>query len=96
MTTQAALAQTIDAAFEDRAKFAPGNAPADVVAAVNSAIALLDSGAARVAESGVIAWSMLTPRARACAASSAFACSRMSPRVQSTDHTMPFGLSIGS
>jgi 2,3,4,5-tetrahydropyridine-2-carboxylate N-succinyltransferase len=50
MTTQAALAHTIDAAFEERAKFAPGNAPAEVVAAVDSAIALLDSGAARVAE----------------------------------------------
>jgi 2,3,4,5-tetrahydropyridine-2-carboxylate N-succinyltransferase len=50
MTTQAALARTIDAAFEERAKFAPGNAPADVVAAVDAAIALLDSGAARVAE----------------------------------------------
>jgi len=50
MTTQAVLAHTIDAAFEERAKFAPGNAPADVVAAVDSAIELLDSGAARVAE----------------------------------------------
>jgi len=50
MTTQDRLAHTIDAAFEERAKFAPGNAPADVVAAVDSAIALLDSGAARVAE----------------------------------------------
>ena len=50
MTTHAALAQTIDAAFEERAKFPPGKAPADVVAAVDSAIALLDSGAARVAE----------------------------------------------
>ncbi len=50
MTTRATLAATIDAAFEERAQFAPGNVPADVVAAVDAAIALLDSGEARVAE----------------------------------------------
>ena len=50
MTHSTTLAATIDAAFEDRAKFAPGNAPADVVAAVENAIGLLDRGEARVAE----------------------------------------------
>jgi 2,3,4,5-tetrahydropyridine-2-carboxylate N-succinyltransferase len=50
MTTRATLAATIDAAFEERTKFAPGNAPSDVVAAVEAAIALLDGGEARVAE----------------------------------------------
>ncbi len=50
MTDHAALAAIIDAAFEERAKFSPGNAPADVVAAVEAAIDLLDSGEARVAE----------------------------------------------
>jgi len=50
MTLHAKLAATIDSAFEDRAKFAPGNAPADVIAAVEAAIDLLDRGTARVAE----------------------------------------------
>jgi len=50
MTMNAKLAATIDAAFEERTKLAPGNAPADVIAAVDEAIALLDSGEARVAE----------------------------------------------
>jgi len=50
MTTNAKLAATIDAAFEERTKLAPGSAPADVVAAVDAAIALLDSGEVRVAE----------------------------------------------
>jgi 2,3,4,5-tetrahydropyridine-2-carboxylate N-succinyltransferase len=50
MTTQSALAATIDAAFEERARFSPGNAPAEVVTAVDTALDLLDSGVARVAE----------------------------------------------
>jgi 2,3,4,5-tetrahydropyridine-2-carboxylate N-succinyltransferase len=50
MTPHAKLAATIDSAFEDRAKFAPGNVPADVIAAVEAAIDLLDQGTARVAE----------------------------------------------
>jgi len=49
-TTHARLAALIDAAFEERAQLAPGNAPADVIAAVDEALGLLDSGAARVAE----------------------------------------------
>jgi 2,3,4,5-tetrahydropyridine-2-carboxylate N-succinyltransferase len=50
MTTHARLAATIDAAFEERAKFSPANAPAEVTAAVEAAIDLLDRGEARVAE----------------------------------------------
>jgi 2,3,4,5-tetrahydropyridine-2-carboxylate N-succinyltransferase len=50
MPTNAKLAATIDAAFEERTKLAPGSAPADVIAAVDAAIALLDSGEVRVAE----------------------------------------------
>jgi 2,3,4,5-tetrahydropyridine-2-carboxylate N-succinyltransferase len=54
--THARLAALIDAAFEGRAQLAPGNAPADVVAAVEEALALLDCGAARVAEKHDGAW----------------------------------------
>jgi 2,3,4,5-tetrahydropyridine-2-carboxylate N-succinyltransferase len=50
MTYDATLAATIDAAFEERMEFAPGNVPADVATAVDQALGLLDSGAARVAE----------------------------------------------
>jgi 2,3,4,5-tetrahydropyridine-2-carboxylate N-succinyltransferase len=46
----AALATQINAAFEERATLSPANAPADIVTAVDEAITLLDSGAARVAE----------------------------------------------
>ena len=49
MTTDQ-LQAFIDEAFERRSEFNPGNAPADVVSAVETAIGLLDSGAARVAE----------------------------------------------
>ena len=49
-TALAALATQIDAAFEERATLTPANAPADIVDAVNRAIALLDTGTARVAE----------------------------------------------
>jgi 2,3,4,5-tetrahydropyridine-2,6-dicarboxylate N-succinyltransferase len=44
------LAAQIDAAFEERTTLTPANAPADIVAAVDAAITMLDSGAARVAE----------------------------------------------
>jgi len=50
MTTHAPLAYTIDTAFEERLTFAPGNTPPYVVAAVEEALSLLDSGAERVAE----------------------------------------------
>lgn len=40
----------IEAAFEERANFTPTNAPADVRAAVNDVLAMLDNGSARVAE----------------------------------------------
>ena len=50
MTAHAQLAATINAAFDERMKFTPGNTPADVVAAVDQALGLLDNGAERVAE----------------------------------------------
>jgi len=43
------LAATINSAFEARMQFTPGNTPADVAAAVDQALDLLDSGAERVA-----------------------------------------------
>ncbi len=49
-TPHTALATQIAAAFEERASLTPANAPADIVAAVEEALALLDAGAARVAE----------------------------------------------
>jgi 2,3,4,5-tetrahydropyridine-2-carboxylate N-succinyltransferase len=50
MTAHAQLAATINAAFDERMQFTPGNTPADVAAAVDQALGLLDSGAERVAE----------------------------------------------
>jgi 2,3,4,5-tetrahydropyridine-2,6-dicarboxylate N-succinyltransferase len=44
------LQKIIDEAFEDRAKITPASVDKDVRAAIESAIGLLDSGAARVAE----------------------------------------------
>ena len=44
------LAQFLEDAFERRTEFSPKSAPQDVRDAVNEALALLDSGAARVAE----------------------------------------------
>lgn len=38
------LAAQIDAAFDERASLSPSKAPADIVAAVNAAIDLLDAG----------------------------------------------------
>ena len=46
----ASLQALIDAAWEDRAKFSPANAPADVRAAVTAVIEDLNSGKLRVAE----------------------------------------------
>jgi len=56
MTAHAKLAATIDAAFEERAKYSPSNAPAGILAAVEAAIDLLDRGEARVAEKVDGAW----------------------------------------
>ena len=50
MTSHVNLAATINAAFDERMKFTPGNTPGDVVAAVDQALGLLDSGGERVAE----------------------------------------------
>jgi len=44
------VAAQIDAAFEERSTLSPASAPPDIVEAVQHAIELLDSGAARVAE----------------------------------------------
>ena len=55
-TPYAPLAAQIDAAFEERAMFSPGNASPDVVEAVEAALALLDSGQARVAEKVAGTW----------------------------------------
>ncbi len=41
---------TIEQAFEQRSEFTPDNAPGEVRDAVQQALAMLDSGAARVAE----------------------------------------------
>jgi 2,3,4,5-tetrahydropyridine-2,6-dicarboxylate N-succinyltransferase len=49
-TAHAQLAAQIEAGFEERATLSPGNAPSDIVEAVNRTIDLLDSGAVRVAE----------------------------------------------
>jgi 2,3,4,5-tetrahydropyridine-2-carboxylate N-succinyltransferase len=56
MTAHAKLAALIDAAFEERMKFSPGNAPAQVAEAVERAIDLLDRGELRVAEKVDGAW----------------------------------------
>ena len=50
MTDLARLAALIDAAFEERAAYAPGRAPTEVAAAVDGVIDLLDRGELRVAE----------------------------------------------
>ena len=50
MTDLARLAALIDAAFEERAPYAPGRAPDEVAAAVDGVIDLLDRGELRVAE----------------------------------------------
>ena len=50
MTDHSRLAATIDAAFEERASYSPGRAPAEVLTAVETALDLLDRGEERVAE----------------------------------------------
>src|SRR4051794_9595592 len=50
MTDLATLHSVIDGAFERRAELNPRNLPADVGAAIDESIELLDSGRARVAE----------------------------------------------
>src|SRR3569833_4347153 len=50
MTDLAKLQSLIDAAFERRAELTPRNLPADVGAAIDESIEMLDSGRARVAE----------------------------------------------
>jgi 2,3,4,5-tetrahydropyridine-2-carboxylate N-succinyltransferase len=44
------LEATINEAFDNRESLSPGNAPADITQAVEQAIAMIDSGQARVAE----------------------------------------------
>ncbi|MDF1817170.1 MAG: 2,3,4,5-tetrahydropyridine-2,6-dicarboxylate N-succinyltransferase [Immundisolibacteraceae bacterium] len=50
------LQTTIETAFENRAEITPANAPGDIVEAVNQALALIDSGEARVAEPTADGW----------------------------------------
>ena len=50
MTDHSRLAATIDAAFEERASYSPGRAPAEVLTAVETALDLLDRGEERVAK----------------------------------------------
>jgi 2,3,4,5-tetrahydropyridine-2,6-dicarboxylate N-succinyltransferase len=50
MTIDKKLIETIDAAFERRSEFSPRSTPAEVRNAVEQALALLNSGQARVAE----------------------------------------------
>jgi 2,3,4,5-tetrahydropyridine-2-carboxylate N-succinyltransferase len=57
MTDQAALQSTIDAAFDDRAKIGPQTGD-PVRSAVETALALLDRGEARVAEKGPNGWTV--------------------------------------
>ena len=55
----ASLQALIDAAWEDRTRFSPTDAPADVRAAVTSVIDDLNSGKLRVAErQGVGQWTV--------------------------------------
>ena len=56
MTSLLDMRETIDSAFERRAELGPGNAPAEVVAAVEAVIDALDRGEARVAEKADGAW----------------------------------------
>jgi 2,3,4,5-tetrahydropyridine-2,6-dicarboxylate N-succinyltransferase len=56
MTSLLDMRETIESAFERRAELGPGNAPAELVAAVEAAIDALDRGEARVAEKADGAW----------------------------------------
>jgi 2,3,4,5-tetrahydropyridine-2,6-dicarboxylate N-succinyltransferase len=51
-SSHANLAAQINAAFEERSTLNPGNAPSDIIAAVDATIDLLDSGTVRVAAKG--------------------------------------------
>jgi 2,3,4,5-tetrahydropyridine-2-carboxylate N-succinyltransferase len=51
-----ALQEQIDQAWENRSHFSPGNTPADVAQAIETVIAMLDAGSARVAEPGPGGW----------------------------------------
>jgi 2,3,4,5-tetrahydropyridine-2-carboxylate N-succinyltransferase len=50
MTSQPDMRETIETAFERRAELGPGSAPAEVIVAVEAALAALDRGEVRVAE----------------------------------------------
>ncbi len=54
--TDSRLVGVIDAAFERRAEFSPGHAPAEVRDAVDNALEALDRGTARVAEKTATGW----------------------------------------
>jgi 2,3,4,5-tetrahydropyridine-2,6-dicarboxylate N-succinyltransferase len=56
MTDTTSLQVTIDSAFEERASLTPSSAPASLRAALDEALGLLDSGAARVAEKHGAQW----------------------------------------
>jgi 2,3,4,5-tetrahydropyridine-2-carboxylate N-succinyltransferase len=56
MTDTSSLKSLIDAAFEERAALTPQSVPAATAAAIEESIALLDSGAARVAEPAAGGW----------------------------------------
>jgi 2,3,4,5-tetrahydropyridine-2-carboxylate N-succinyltransferase len=52
LPNHANLAARINAAFAERSTLSPGNAPGDIIAAVDATLDLLDSGTVRVAEKG--------------------------------------------
>ncbi len=56
MTSMLDIRETIEAAFERRAELAPGQAPAEIVAAVEAVMDALDRGEARVAEKSGGTW----------------------------------------
>jgi 2,3,4,5-tetrahydropyridine-2-carboxylate N-succinyltransferase len=56
MTPLLETRNTIESAFERRAEFSPGDAPAEVLAAVGAVIDALDRGEARVAEKSGDTW----------------------------------------
>ena len=56
MNTQDGLRSIIDAAYDERAKLSPRNAPANVRAAIDEALQLLNDGRLRVAEPEGGAW----------------------------------------
>jgi 2,3,4,5-tetrahydropyridine-2,6-dicarboxylate N-succinyltransferase len=58
MTEPTRLRELIDAAFERRAEITPQTVSAELAAAIEECIGLLDAGAARVAEPGATGWSV--------------------------------------